>query len=107
MVRCVTEELSIERIGSPSIQVYRCESEGKTIIHLVSYQGDRRTGSPQVVESPSLITGIKIKLTEPRQPISVYSEPGNKKIQVQRERESLIIVVPDFVIHTAVVFDWQ
>jgi hypothetical protein len=107
MVRCVAGELSIERIGSPAVQVYQSESNGKTIIHLVSYQADRRTGSPQVIESPSAISDIKLKLTDHRQPIAIHAEPGNKIIQAQRDGKSLIVHVPAFIIHTAVVFDWQ
>ena len=107
MVRCVTDELSIERIGSQSVQAYRSESDGKTIIHLVSYQPGQRTGSPQVIESPSAITGIKLKLAETRQPVSIHAKPGDKAIQPQREGRHLIVQVPDFVIHTAIVFCWK
>ncbi|MDQ1317189.1 MAG: hypothetical protein QG588_840, partial [Candidatus Poribacteria bacterium] len=106
MVRCVANELIIERIGSPSVQIYRCKSNKKTIIHLVSYQADRRTGSPQVIESPFAVTGIKLKLADLRQPIAIHAEPNNKIIQSQRYGKYLIVQVPDFVIHTAVVFDW-
>lgn len=106
MTRKVTNELSIERIGSPSVQVYRCESEGKTIIHLVSYQADRRTGSPQVIESPSAITGIKLKLINSRQPIAIHAEPENKVLQAKNDGKSIIIEVPPFIIHTAIVLDW-
>lgn len=107
MLRRIVNELSIERIGSPSVQVYRSEGDGKTIINLVSYQSDRRTGSPQVIESPTAITDIKLKLNDPRQPLSIHAEPDNKEIQAKREGNSLIIQVPAFVIHTAVVIDWQ
>jgi len=74
---------------------------------LVSYQAGRRTGSPQVVESPSAVTGIMVKLMEKREPTSVYMKPENRGIEAKREGKYLIVQVPDFAIHTAVVFDWQ
>ncbi len=106
MVRLVVDDLSIERIGSPSVQVYLNISNGKTIVHLISYQPDRRTGSPQVIESPSAVNGVRIKLAEQREPKAIYAKPGDKILHSQREGEYLIVQVPEFVIHTAIVFYW-
>jgi hypothetical protein len=46
-------------------------------------------------------------VNDPRQPLSIRAEPEGKKIEAKREGNSLIIQVPAFVIHTAVVIDWQ
>ncbi|HGJ65951.1 TPA: hypothetical protein ENS27_11265, partial [bacterium] len=94
MVRRVISELAIERIGSSSVQVYVSKCDGKTIIHLVSYQPDRRTGFPQVVESPSAVTGIIVKLTDKREPTSIYMKPENRILEVKREGKYLIVQVP-------------
>ncbi len=106
MVRKVVDEFRIERIGFPSVQVYYSQSDGKTIIHLVSYQSDRRTGFPQVIESPSSVSGIRIKLSERREPKAIYAEPGGKILQSQREDKYLLVQVPEFIIHIAIVFCW-
>jgi hypothetical protein len=107
MVRRVTPELSAERIGPPCVQMTRAEAPGKTVLHLVAYQPDRRTASPQVIESPPAIAGVQVRLRGKRKPAAVRIEPGGTPARAERSGPWLTVSVPPFTIHTAVVFDWE
>ncbi|MBM3242869.1 hypothetical protein FJZ31_41950 [Candidatus Poribacteria bacterium] len=107
MARRVTPEFGVERMGPSGVQVFRSEGTGKTVVHLVAYTADRRTERPQIVESPPIISGVKVKLLDSRNPITIHVEPGKTMIQAKRDGRYLIVEPPPFVLHTAVVFDWK
>jgi hypothetical protein len=46
MVRRVVRNLTAERLGPASVQMFRSEKDGSTLLHLVSYQPGRRTSRP-------------------------------------------------------------
>jgi hypothetical protein len=106
MVRRVALNLTVERIGPPSVQVYYSKDDKRTVIHLIAYQPDRRVHPPQIVESPASAQGVQIKLRDARLPRIVRIEPGGMHIDYQRDGQWLLVEVPAFSIHTAVVFDW-
>jgi hypothetical protein len=106
MARRVIRGISVERIGTPAVQIWRSESAGRTVVHLVAYQPDRRTDPPQVIERPSAITDVRVKLYDSRTPKAVRAEPSRTAAKVHREGRCLIVDVPSFVTYTAVVFDW-
>jgi len=106
MVRRVIPGISVERVGPPSVQIWRSEAADRTVVHLVAYQPDRRTDPPQVIESPSAISDVRVKLFDSRTPKAVRAEPSRTAAKVRREGRCLIVDVPSFVIHTAVVFEW-
>jgi len=106
MVRRVALNLTVERIGPPSVQIYYSKDDKRTVIHLIAYQPDRRVRPPQIVESPASTRGVQIKLRDARRPRIVRIEPGEMHIEYQRDSQWLLVEVPAFSIHTAVVFDW-
>jgi len=107
MVRRVVVNPMVERIGPPSVQVYYSKDDKRSTIHLVAYQPDRRVHPPQIIESPPPIGGVQIKLREARQPKVVRIEPGGVPVEYRRDSQWLLVVVPPFSVHTAVVFEWS
>jgi hypothetical protein len=107
MARRVTPEFGVERMGPSCVQIFRSEGAEKTVVHLVAYTVDRRTERPQIVESPPIISGVKVKLLDSRNPITIYVEPGRTALQALRAGRYFIVEPPPFVLHTAVVFDWK
>jgi len=106
MIRKVTDNFTVERVGTTSVQIYLSEVESKTIIHLVSYQADRRTGAPQVIESPANVPGVLIKLMDSRLPVAVHIKPEGIPVAHRKDGKHILIDVPPFPIHTAVLIDW-
>lgn len=106
MIRRTSCDLTVERIGPPSVQVLWMEGTDRTILHLVSYQPDRRTAPPQIVESPGAVSGVEIRLRDARTPARVRIEPDADGVEPRREGPTLRIAVPPFVIHTAIVIEW-
>jgi len=107
MLRRVALNLTVERIGPPSVQIYYSKDDKRAVIHLIAYQPDRRVRPAQIVESPGSVAGVQIKLREARLPKIVRIEPGGMPVEYRRESEWLSVVVPSFSIHTAVVFHWS
>jgi hypothetical protein len=106
MIRRAALNVSVERIGPPSVQIYHSQAGSRTTVHLVTYQPDRRLGGPQIVEAPGSLSGIQLRLLDPRQPRTVRIEPEGVAATYHRHRQWLVTEVPSFAIHTAVVFEW-
>jgi hypothetical protein len=106
MARRVTPQITLERLGPPCVQVTHAEGDQCTVVHLVAYQPDRRTGPPQVIESPGLMSGLLVRLRESRNPKSVRADPQRLALRAERQGDWLQVAVPPFLIHTAIVFEW-
>ncbi|HOX40474.1 MAG TPA: beta-galactosidase trimerization domain-containing protein [Candidatus Brocadiia bacterium] len=107
MIRASAPDLTAERIGPTSIHLTRSDSKTATVLHLVSYQPDRRTGTPQIVESPCVVSGVQVRLCDSRTPACVIAQPQDITVLARREGSWLVIEVPSFTIHTAIVIRWE
>jgi hypothetical protein len=107
LTRRVTSGFTVERVGTPSVRIYRTIGTKRTIVHLVSYQPDMRIEGPQSVESPSSVEGVQLRLRDPRTPASIQSHPIGQTLQARRSGAWLVVNVPSFIIHTALVFRWD
>ncbi|MBT3375013.1 MAG: hypothetical protein HN742_23800 [Lentisphaerae bacterium] len=106
MVREVTPDTTVERIGPSAVQVYAAANDDETVIQLVTYQPDGRTNMPHVIESPCEMTGVQIRVRDARAPRSVVVEPATTAETWTRQGDLTTIVVPPFTIHTAVRIRW-
>ena len=106
MVRRVVRNLTAERLDPASVQMFRSEKKGSTLLHLVSYQPGRRTSRPQAVERPAAVNGVSVRLKDSRKPKRVLIEPGGRPLAAVAEAGWLTVSVPEFHIHAAVVFEW-
>jgi hypothetical protein len=107
MIRKVSPRLRVERIGSSAVQVYRSERENKTLIHLVAYQPDGRTKMPHIIDSPCPVTGIQVIIRDERQFGSIRLEPDDSIPNTQPVDNGILIEIPPFMTHAAVVINWQ
>jgi hypothetical protein len=106
LVRRATPGLTFERIGPACVQITRADGEKRTVLHLAAYQPDARWIGPQVVESPAALHGVQVRLREARQPAGVRAEPDGITVEPRREGDWLVVEVPPFTLHTALVFEW-
>lgn len=107
LTRRVTPAISVERVGPSCVRMLRAQGKNRTIIHLVSYQPGARIEGPQVVDSPSSVQDVQVRLRDSRTPTRVRMNPGGHAVQARRNGPWLIADIPPFTTHTAVVFEWK
>ena len=106
MARRVTPTPSVERIGPSSVQIYHSERDHQTLVHLVAYQPDGRTAMSHIIESPSAMTGVQVRLLDPRQPKWIHMEPDGAIPVLKYIEGGVLIEAPTFVTHTAISIEW-
>lgn len=107
LTRRVTSAISVERVGPSCVHILRAIGRNRAIVHLVSYQPGPRIEAPQIVESPSSVQDVQIRLQDSRTPARVRIHPGGRGAQARRNGPWLVVDVPPFITHTAVVFEWE
>ena len=81
------------------------EKENRYVAHLL-YAPALQRGDVMVIEDFLPVPGVEIEVDIPEKVKKVYQIPDGKKLEFSRKGNKLIIKVPTFTMHTAIVFKY-
>jgi len=87
------------------IAVLRQESENRTVVHLVSFQPQRRTAGSEFIEDAVAVRDVSLALRTGAAPARVFLAPSREEIPFEQEGDYCHVSVPSVVTAQAVVFE--
>jgi hypothetical protein len=106
MLRKTAIAFRVELREPSPVQIFHSSSETRSVIDLVSFQGNRGNSSIRFVESASLLSGVEVLLADTREPRSVLAEPSGESLKWLRTGGWLLVKAPPFAINVSLVFSW-
>lgn len=107
VIDMVYENPVMEISGLPStgrVSLLRQEEKNRYVAHLL-YSSPIQRGSVQVIEDFVPVKDVEITLDVPQKTKKVYQVPEQKALKMTRSGNKITVVVPEFTMHTAVVFE--
>jgi Hypothetical glycosyl hydrolase 6 len=81
------------------------EKENRYVAHLL-YAPALQRGEVMVIEDLLPVPGVEIEVNVPEKVKKIYQIPDGKKVDFSRKGNNLIIKVPTFTMHTAIVLEY-
>jgi len=87
------------------ISVLRQPAESRLIVHLISFQPQRRTAANEFIEDTVPVCGVEFALRTEAAPSRVHLFPSGEELPFTQEGRYCRVTVPAVTIHQAVVFE--
>ena len=91
--------------GAMEIAVLRQEAEDRTVVHLVSFQPQRRTATSEFIEDAVAVQDVAFALRTGSAPARVFLAPSGDAIPFKQEGDYCHVTVPSVLTSQAVVFE--
>lgn len=92
-------------LSSGRVSFLKQEKEKRYVAHLL-YAPALQRGEVMVIEDFPPVAGVEIEVDVPEKVKKVYQIPDGKKLNFSRNGNKLIIRVPTFTMHTAIVLEY-
>lgn len=98
--------LKVENLPSAGrVSLLKQEKERRYIVHLL-YSPALQRGQVQVIEDFLPVPDVKITLNVPEKITRVYQIPGMQKLSF-KEGDEITVSIPEFRMHTGIVFEYE
>ena len=98
--------LKVQNLPSAGrVSLLKQEGERRYVVHLL-YAPALQRGEVQVIEDFLSVPGVEIVLNIPENITRVYQIPDMKKLRF-KSGEDIAISIPEFTMHTGIVFDYE
>lgn len=97
--------VQVEAPSSTEVSVMRQSEQGRTVVHLLQYCPERRTGKLDIVEDIVPLFNIPLSVLLLDAPKAVYLAPSREPVPFTYESGRAILTVPEIRGHQMVVFE--